>query len=251
MIDLWDEGLSHPISYTDYVKYHLCPDIERSAERKNEQKVLISKVVNVLKERNHPGYEEAQAIFDRAMRAIEALKLAVFPSFFKLIHYLDESGFRYTILFRTFGPDAPETANELNQELGDEFIAEFHTIRKGAIDGKEELYGYILKSNNHFAVQDDWKVWYQNNEEGAYGKYFPIDRKDRTRLSLFFDDNARIDLDRAERNAVRPYDAATGEKLSVIKLVDERRVFPVSTLEALCDEDYFIKLVESALETEL
>lgn len=246
----WDPSISTPISYCEYVKYYLCPNPENLLSVKTQQKELFSDTLKAFEAMNFPQVKEAQEDYEAAMAAVKAQESPVFRSFFKLMEYLQTRQKSFTLLLRTFGPDGPKVAQIVAKHIE---IKEFHTIKKGVfqIEGKEEnLYQYIKafseRPGQHLAIREDHTWWFEHGETSSYGKAFPVDLKDRRCLSIFFDDNARVSEVRPERNIVRPYDAESGEPLSVPDLIEQRRIFPVDTVRAICEEDYYIDLVKTA-----
>ena len=106
-----------------------------------------------------------------------------------------------------------------------------------------------LTSEGHFAVQDDWPYWNQHQEKGEYGKPFLFDfseTSERVRShSLFFDDN----ITGEEEDIVKPCEIG-GQTISTQALCG-RIIFSVNTVEAILDDDYFIKRVGKSLEQSL
>lgn len=245
---LWDDSLEAPMNYFHYVKYHLLPNPKASKEVKLKQKEKVSQFLAFLQEISHPDYDQALKTYERAMAHLETQETQVFRSFYKLIDYLQEKGISYKLVIRTFGSEALEIAEELNERFGSDFIVGFHAIKQGDLQGTESsLYDLILSSDHHLVVRDDWEWWFSHGEHWEYGKPFPIDLGDSGRISLFFDDNARPDPHYPQKCIVAPYHVESGVPISPRKLIENDRIFPVEMLEALCDENYYIKLVEKVL----
>lgn len=240
----WDETITHPINYTNYVKYHLYPNPERSKEIKQKQKNQTTHFLDFLRETGHPLYPMAQGLFDRAKEALERKETLVFRSFYNLVEYLRRENISHTIIFRTFGSDIRDVAEELNGQLGENFLNHFYTFKEGAFQAAPDFYSYIKGASHHMAIQDDWNWWFQHGEHYHYGKPFPVDLGDARVCSLFFDDNATLNRDHPETNIVAPFDIATQKILSPEELVASKRLFPVDTLEALCNDQYFIELIQ-------
>jgi len=246
--DKWDDTLESEIDYFHYVKYHLLPNPQNSKEIKLRQKEIVAEFLEILKEREHPAYAKAQEVYDHSMRVLKAQKTEIFPSFHKLIGYLHDKKIAYTLVIRTFGSEAPYLARELNAHFGSNFIADFRTIRQGNLLGTEmNLYELVRDADHHIAIRDDWEWWFSHGENWEYGKPFPIDLEDSTRISLFFDDNARSDPFFPLRNIIAPYEVHSGKPLHPDNLIQIKRVFPVDMLDALCDEDYYIRSIDSVL----
>ena len=72
--------------------------------------------------------------------ALKIQKTIIFDSFFRLIEDLKKRKHPFTIILRTFGPDAPKIADVLHRESGCK-ITEFHTVTKGVfkIGDKERI----------------------------------------------------------------------------------------------------------------
>ena len=246
--DRWDPILEAPMDYFHFVKYHLVPNPGKSWEIKLKQKEKVSEFLDFLKASGHPSYPMAKDIYDHAMRVIETQKTEIFSSFHKMIQYLHEKEIPYTLVIRTFGSEAPEIVQELNEKFGSGFIDDFRTIRQGNLQGTDgDLYELIRDSDHHLAIRDDWHWWYSHGEHWEYGKPFPIDSDDPGRISLFFDDNAKSDPVFPMKNIVAPYDVRSGDLLHPGELIEKNRVFPVEMLEALLDEDYYIRFIEKVL----
>lgn len=245
---LWDDSLTAPVNYFHYVKYRLLPNPHHSKEIKLRQKEKIAEFLHVLKESDHPDYAQAQQTYDRAMDRLNSGGTQVFKSFYKLIDYLNARDLRYTLIIRTFGSEAAEVVEEINERFGSDFIVGFHAIKQGNLQGAEsDLYEFILSADHHLVIRDDFEWWFSHGEHWEYGKPFPIDFDDSGRISLFFDDNAKPDPHYPDKSIVSPYNAENGEPISPHKLIEKDRLFPVEMIEALLDEDYYIRLVQKVL----
>lgn len=252
VMDYWNDSLVVPISYADYVNHYLLPNPNNSREIKNQQKEKISKVLQFLDETAHPDYARMQRTYHKAIAALEKQETQVFNSFYRLIEFLNESGASYTLVIRTYGSEGSEVARELNNIFGESFIEDFRSLQKGYLDGSEyDLYKLVANIDHHLLVQDDYDWWFSHGKNWKYGKPFPVDLGDSKTISLFFDDNAKIDVFAPESNIVFPYDAASGEPISPSQLIDQGRLIPVEMLEALCDENYYIRFVEEAMRESL
>jgi hypothetical protein len=252
--DIWDSSLTKPISYYDYVKFHQLPNPSNSLEIKTLQKEVLSKTIEDFKERKFSQFDSAQCDYDAAMTALKVQKTIVFNSFFKLINHLNETQQPFTLILRTFGPDAPKIAKVLQESEIGIIVKEFHNIIQGTFkidDVEEDLYEYIKefseKPDEHLAIRDEYKWWFENGEKSRFGKAFPVDLKDRRFISIFFDDCSKFNEDRPDNNILNPYDPVTKTSLSIKELIEKHRIFPVDTVKAICEEDYYIELVKEAL----
>lgn len=247
--DFWDDSFSAPISYADYVKHHLLPNPDHSKDIKLKQRAQISEVLQFLKERNHPACSKMQEIYDRAIGLLEKQETQIFKSFYRLIEFLQKENISYTLVIRTFGSEASEIAEELNERFGDDFLTDFRTLKRGDIQGTESnLYEVIANAGHHLVIRDDWEWWFEHGQHWKYGKPFPVDLSDPQRISLFFDDNAKVDSLFSQENIVYPYDAVNGKPIFPDELIKQGRLLPVEMLKALFDEDYYIRFVEKALD---
>lgn len=244
----WDDTLTHPLNYTNYVKYHLFPNPDKSKEIKQKQKDQTTRFLQFLEETKHPLFPEAQRLFDRAKKALENKKTLVFTSFYKFLEYLQKNNITYTLVFRTFGSDIGDVAAEFNELLGNQFLTDFQKFNQGKFCSNgidQDFYTYVKEANHHIAIQDDWNWWFKHGENYQYGKPFPIDFDDRSVCSLFFDDNATLNRDHPENNIVAPIDIRKAKEFSPEELVARKQLFPIDTLEALCNDNYFIELFQS------
>ena len=248
VFDTWDDSRTVPVSYFEHVR-QLFPNRNPSQDLESEKTRAMARVIQVLEERNHPEHLRMKAIYDRAVGVLERQKEQIFASFYKLIEFLREKDISYTLVIRTFGAEAPEIADELNRRFGSDFLTDFRSFKKGKLQGTESnLYDLVANTDHHLVIQDDWHWWAKHGQDWQYGKPFPIDLNDPQRISLFFDDNAKPDPKFPQKNIVAPYDAASGQPISPDELIKQGRLLPVDMLEALCDEDYYIRLVEKALQ---
>lgn len=245
LVYCWDENILEPINYTNYVKTHLYPNPEKTREVKLKQKETTTRFYKFLEETKHPLYPEAKRLYDRAKVALANQKTLVFPSFYKFIDFLHGQNIPYTLVLRTFGTDIEDVAEELNDRLGSDFLTRFLKFSEGKLlsEGTEiDFYSTLKSSDRHIAIQDDWSWWFQHGEHYQYGKPFPVDKADGSIRSLFFDDNASFNPQYPETNIVAPINVSNHESLSLEEMIDQKYLFPVDSLEALCDEEYFIKL---------
>ncbi len=250
-IDQWDENLPKAIDYNTYVKEYLYPNPHKDRKIKSLQKEAVCSFLAFLKESDHRFYPEAQAMYDQAIASCKKRKTVIFTSFYKLLDYLKRNEISYTLIFRTFGTDVNVVFQELNNLLGDRFLTDFVKYKEKEFTDQADFYRYLKTVKRAIVIQDDWATWYQHEENGAYGKAFPMDFEDRNTLSLFFDDNARLNTEHPEKNAIAPFDLRSGKTLTPSEAIKAGNLFPVDTLEALNDSEYFIKLLNIALDANI
>jgi hypothetical protein len=243
---LWDDTLTHPISYADYIYYHLLPNPKRSAKIKAEQRDQVYRFIETLKETDHPLYPEVERRFEEAMASLKSHSTLIFPSFYKLVDFLKEERISYTLVLRTFGGDAKALATELNDRLHGPFLVDISSYAEHHFESQEEFYYYLKDAGHHLALTDNWRDWLAHGEEWMHGKPFPINPNDKTVLSLFFDDHARLSLEHPQKNAIAPYDLSQGQ-IHPEEAIRRSCLFPVDTLEALSNENYYVELVQKAL----
>lgn len=117
--------------------------------------------------------------------------------------------------------------------------------KERTIEKVEEIFDHFLTSGNHIAVQDDWKTWNDDQEKSRSGKPFFYDHTKKhavKNLSLFFDDN----ITGEDQDIIQPCEIFDRNKTTA-KLIN-KLIFCVNTVEAIEDEDYYIKRVLAALQ---
>ncbi len=248
------------MSFKQYIYTEILPGDKSNPQLKQERQKVIGKFVEWLKKLNHPALESVETTYRTIKEKFTdpetgKINFTIFPSFYVMMNRLRENNIPFTIILRTFGGDLAEVMKEIEEHpCGVEFShqAKFNGS-KLIIDGKRtvekttEIFDLILNSEKHFAIQDDWFYWNQNQEQGQYGKPFLYDLSGisgRVRnLSLFFDDNITGD----ERlDIVNPCEI-TGQKIPT-KVLCDRFIFPVNTMDAMLDDNYFINHVMNALQ---
>lgn len=286
--DYWDETLSSPMTFYDYVKQRLCPlDLSKDVDPtigndllvyidslenanalmdrnqksalitklkfkiKTRQKILLSNTLTEFKKRKFAHLDAAEKDYDSAIEALRTQKTKVFPSFFKLIKYLNRKQQPFTLLLRTFGPDAGKVNDVFKaRRLGCVIQEEnFHRVLEGVFKIQDEngnmketnLHEYIMgfraKPGQHLAIRDHHQWWFDHGEQDRYGKAFPVDLTDRSHLSIAFDDHTNI---------LRTYNAKTNDSIPTKELIEKKRVFVADTLAAICDKMYYVNLFKEA-----
>jgi hypothetical protein len=250
VVDCWEPHLPE-MSYNNYVKTYLCPNPTKDPAIQARQKEILSNFVTFLEEAQHPKHGEIKTQYDQAVAALEKQDGKIFASFYKMVRHLNEKKIPYTIVFRTFGGDAPEVIKELNQRLGEDFAVYKGRYAELEFQNPQAFYEYCKEvkkqEGHHILIRDNYDEWNKHNREGAYGKPFPMDLKDSKYLPLFFDDNAALIPGKPQMNAVAPYDLQNGKLIDPKDAIDMKRLFVVSPLDALHDPDYFINHIDAAL----
>ena len=255
--DRWDERVPDPISYLDYVKHYLLPGKSSDLALRAARDQQIQRFLDFLRERNHFYTPWAEKQFYQLKAKLAQSETLVFPSFYKLLSYLEENELRYTVLLRTFGSDLPRVIRDINTATGSSMISlkgrfkhrtlfvEMAPLQERCIERINDIYQFF-KNSSHIAIQDNWEDWMTHEEAQEYGKTFPVDLQDDSVISLFFDDNVRVEPNSLV-NIVNPIDVHTNQPLNVVSLVESKNIFRVDAIDAILDDDYFIHLVEAAI----
>lgn len=247
--DRWEEGIAEPISYADYVKLQI-PGSD--TEARTLRSLQTSAFLEFLYENGHSYLPKVENEFN-ALRSKIKRNGEIFPSFYKLIHYLDEEEIDYSIILRTFGIDIDRVVRMVNHKMSTQFFSS-----KGKFNGERlcldcgyassemaDIYKFF-KNGSHLALQDNWHEWNAHQMHKDFGKRFPVDLEDQNIVSMFFDDNILLDP-ASTKNVISPVDAKTGRPLNFDILIKNQHIVSVDTLEALGDDDYFIKKVKAAI----
>jgi hypothetical protein len=244
--DCWDDRVKEPISYAEFIRTLAIPD-SPSTQQKAKQNRAMGAFLSFLRRTHHPAKEAVEARFDKLYQKLQCGKQLLFPSFYQLIAALNSRHMRYTIILRTFGTDLPAVLKEIEQRLGKDFICCKGSFKKGVFYTQEQpiedlqlLYAFFQQGN--MAVQDDHTWWTSHDRTEAYGKPFPLDLENPSTLALFFDDHL------ADSTIIHPIDIHTGQSLSLPPLIEKGYAVAVDTLQALEEDDYFLRLVNQALQ---
>lgn len=246
---VWDAAITQEkMIFKDFVRKHICPDDARGRITqyihfrdylKNKGHIEILKKVEV-------EYEEIMSKFEK-----NGLDNDIFPSFIKLIHNLEENKHKipYTLILRTLGHDLQRTVRELERRTPIKFVsyAKFDNDGYLVIDGEnkckktwEEIHSAI-KTFEHGAWLDNYERW-KANKFITGGKIFPLDIHDENLVSVFWDDN----VGDKKRNIIS-IQLPSGEEITDYKKFEKELIklgylVPIQTLEAIKDDNYFIKL---------
>lgn len=224
-----------------YMKYLENKYPSRESFRTN-QKEEFSKIFKRMKKNNHPDLDRYRKMYDIALQKLQIMKIEsqyVFPSVFRLFDLLQQNQIRATIFLRTFGSEGSLAAAEITKK--------FPNIQfQAPIDLRETtLSMHSLKPFEHQVIRENYKKWNDNGRERAFSKSLPI-YDVQNRVSLFFDDNINDSEDCEKNNIVNPYNHNTGTPIPIRNLIG-RFLFPIDTLEAIVNEEYFVELFNKAL----
>lgn len=256
--DDWD-GIHGTMSFKDYVCNVLLPGDKSDQNLKKERQKLVGSFLAWLEVNRHPAQEFVLANRDRMRAAFtdpdtQEIKFSVFNSFFFLLKKLRENHIRFIVILRTFGNDLKEVTEEISvNPSGVKFgrwgkfeAKKLHFEDGSTIEKVSRIFEAFLHSDEHFAIQDNWKEWNADGERARSGKQFIFDSNGHNHevrnLSLFFDDNFTGE----EKDIISPADISgkhfTGKEL------EDKMIFKVNPVQAILDENYYIRLVNHALQ---
>lgn len=186
---------------------------------------------------------------DDKKRMLETLgkeKMVIFPSFFKVITWLNaHHPNQFALYLRTFGKDLPEVIPLI------ENTASLKFANQGKFTGTTLTVGSTTHSIpeffknpqlHHYALQDDYPHWKSHGFQTSGGKPFPIDRDQKDIISVFFDDNA----DDPDKPIICPLNG--NQKVeNTNELLAQGNIVAVNPKEAILNEDYFINKIQALL----
>jgi len=253
----WSSEFAEPISYKAYVESYLLPGPAHDTELKKKRRQLLEQFVSFLQKDQHPLEQEVVASYSILKQKLQNSLL--FPSFLHLISWLKQEEIPYRLVLRTFGEDKELVTSAILQAFPEDSFYAAGKFENGTLilkAGKktlqfqtgEEIYQFFKNAPGHLAIQDDWKIWKDNQQLREFGKKFFIDGEDREALSLFFDDNVN-ESPSALYNVVDPVDIKSQKPLDTFELIQQKKLFRVNPYQAIMDEQYFIDLIEQAIKT--
>ena len=171
----------------------------------------------------------------------------VFPSFFRLLEFLEAKGLSFTLILRSYGQEVYDIADEIDfliEEKGKFSRGELHLSEKILSDPRK-IYATIC-SKRGLAIRDDYHYWREGKFQASHGKPFHVDLSNSSVLSLFFDDHIRAG---ADENIIGPYDVADEASLEIEKMIEAKMMIPVDTIEAIVDPNYFVNHVREVFSS--
>lgn len=243
----FDKG-KEPETYISYVNRTIPGNPDDPLVRK-ERAAKVNQFLHYIEEIDHPAKNQIQKQHSEIIEKLEASKL--FRSFKKLIEKVNEN---MTIVIRTFGRDLREMVDLIGKEkftLWGRFSkGQFSRLdpekleidqdgklcpSEDTIESDSDLIAELAK-HRFVAIQDDYRFWADHKRSAQSAKPFPLgDDQFRT---LFFDDCLDKANDQKSIVTPRPWK-------SIAELICEQRLFPVDTLSAVMDEDYFINKLQT------
>lgn len=172
----------------------------------------------------------------------------IFPSFFKLlawlnVHYHDS----HSVYLRTFGHDLPEVMPKivLNSHVDFADLGQFKgrtlSFPKTLRFSNTVALDFFKNSFRSYGIRDDYEYWKSKGFQAEGGKPFPVGLKEND-IEIFFDDNA----DDMVKPIICPTDSE-GNLLDTAQLLHKGIIVAVNPKEAILDEDYFIKKLQTRI----
>lgn len=220
---------------------------------------------------------EDSNLVDRLSEGSETAIYNVFPSFFRMLYWLKETGREYAIVFRSFGADFHVVLRALSSfsqgkhplfpsgphdlatfELSEENLysiqrtpsqsLELVTVTASAsaaapIKGHGNIFDYLSQSAQIIGICDDYDHWQDRSFIPEGGKPLLLcEHADATVQHIFFDDHISSDDDSIVGLFVREAGS------DIFRYSDDfakyqAHLVTVSTAEAICDLEYFVKKV--------
>lgn len=239
----WGNG-GEKMTYSAWVSKKFCGS-DPALKKKRES--AISGFIEAAKTHHHPMAREINHEFDSLVGALKVQYPGkVFASFLNLIAYLKEKKYSFSVVLRTFGKDLDGISKELVRDSLGQFT--YGSFSKGILHLNDRVISNpaemisAFEPGKNYAIQDSYDWWKENNFKAKGGKPFPVNVCDKQVLSIFFDDNAD-DLDKPILNII-----SVGKKANLSELIALGRVVAVDTRKAILDRNYYIAVVQRALE---
>ena len=250
--DCWDTSIKNPISYSDYVTKHLFPGEKSDKKLKNLRNQKLFNFTQYLHSINHPAAPMLQKRFELLSTKIKQSGNSVFSSFYKLIQFLKENNYKYSIILRTFGDDIDRVLTELENKLEPSFFAWHGQFNNGTLEvlsltsdeklvlnTTTDIYNFFIAAGN-CAIRDDWKTWNSYGEIAEYGKLLPIDETNTTIIPIFFDDNAKDGI-------INARNLKNNSFIPTTDLIEQGTICVVDTLAAIQNDQYFIDILKQVI----
>ncbi|XP_056357807.1 uncharacterized protein LOC130258449 isoform X2 [Oenanthe melanoleuca] len=200
----------------------------------------------------------------------------ILPSFFRLLETLHRDGRAFAVVFRTFGTDLPRALQAVSSALDGQH-PQFPALRDLALpvdltpgqircskrevvltrgaerlatrEDRRKLYNYFSSFEGIGGFQDHFDWWAKNQFSSQGGKPLWIDPHDPDIHHIFIDDNIRLDDGDtivhpqvfSEQGSSSPRSVPTSELYNIC-------LVQTNLLEAIADEDYFLRCVRRCEE---
>jgi hypothetical protein len=236
------------LTFRQWVNQRVCTGSDVNTGTKLMREKLYRSFMEQARHHNHPQLEAIEADYAALNQSIEGQHpRRVLTSFSNLIKHLEDRKHSFSVVLRTFGHDLQWVSEELGQDGLDSFIQGSFSNGALTLGGTTHStpadIAAVFRPAHHYAIQDNYHWWREHGLKADGGKPFPIALNDRKVLSLFFDDNAS-DQEKPILNiqSIGPNEA------TLDMLLDLHRVVAVDTRTAILNPNYFIEIVERALD---
>ena len=193
------------------------------------------------------------------------------PCFFNMIHYLYENERDFSIVFRTYGMDAPTVLECTKETLAGRHpgftrplpinvncqpgkiqrskngIVLEHVPQNGSekthYRSERDVFNFLSNTTGVCGFVDDFEFWQDNGYSHYAAKPLWVNPSDRTTHHILFDDNIRV-TDHDSIVDLRVFDPATGSITSLPKekaaRYEDACVVQADLLQSTENENYFI-----------
>ncbi|MBS4167944.1 hypothetical protein [Parachlamydia sp. AcF125] len=247
----WSETVAEPISYQEYVYRYLLPGDKQSSQLKEKRRQKLFHFLDFIQASAYPIKNQVLAEYRYCLSQLDfAELLQIFPSFFKMIRHLQNQRIPFTLQIRAFGNELQQVVQAINKQLGCDFIKNYARFenrslflenRPRPITSLQEIYQFFKICST--GLQDKREEWNVQRENTAPEKLFPIDLEDPHTIAIFFGGHT---LSLESQNSVHSIDIRSGRSLSARDLMQTHNLVIVDMLQAIEDDDYFIKHVSQA-----
>lgn len=163
----------------------------------------------------------------------------IFPALFRLFDQLDAAQIRYKVMFRTFGEDIQDVTAAIKRKRPEVEFAhiEFSSTNCDAMT-QRMIFATQYPDAQWVTVQENYQHWDTQGRNAQAGKQLCLNQNRRI-FDVFFDDCVlRKDL----IHVIAP----TGITMEKKEAIARGHLIDVDTLEAMYDDDYFIKQLVKA-----
>ncbi|KTD53832.1 hypothetical protein Lsan_3496 [Legionella santicrucis] len=246
---IWDpEKTTEVMTYKKFVEQYLASGDKRDSAVEAARNALYKNFINFLKETNNPLLVDIETQYHQIQKNLQGGCIA--SSFINLIRELEENGYQYTIIFRTFGKDIKAVTDELSQKthikkfkLADVKAGQLHIDEDLVVQTPAELLAHI-KPFEHAAWRDSFLDWKATGETYTGGKPYPVNLEDKSTMTIFFDDNVGKQIVR-----VIPVNGDVFEQQALQdELKSANRLVSVNTRDAFVNPDYYTQRVVLAYQ---
>lgn len=226
------------------------PELSKASEEFKKKREAVLKEFPQFLEMFPAQRDQYQADRNKMMAVLNAEKTVIFPSFYKLITWLNTNyKEKHAVYLRTFGKDLPEIRPLIEKKSDLEFVdsGEFKAgllsmgVQRSGLFAPNHYLDFFKATIGSYCIKDDYDHWKSKGFQAEGGKPFPIGLN-KEDIEIFFDDNA----DDAVKPIVCPVDSE-GKMLDTAELLKKGIIVAVNPKEAILDEDYFVKKLQARI----